>query len=298
MVKKEKLKKIILGTWPISGDFTKVKDKESLQMLKYANELGITEFDTAPNYGFGKSEYLIGKAFSKLKKKPKINTKIGNNHEKHKNFELKNLRKTFEKSLRLLKVNKINILYLHNPRNIENEKEIIDYLKFLKKKKKINNFGISISKDFKYNNKFINKFKIIQLDYNIIYLENAFNKQFKKKIIHARSPFATGTIFLKNSKKRFLKNDVRYQWATTKRKKVIISQLKLIKKTFKHNTYDITLNFLFNDNFVNKIIFGIKNKIQLLNLMESLKKINENLISIRDYKKFYLSNDIFKEKGF
>ena len=29
-------------------------------MLKYANELGITEFDT-PNYGFGKSEYLIGK---------------------------------------------------------------------------------------------------------------------------------------------------------------------------------------------------------------------------------------------
>ena len=86
-----------------------------------------------------------------------------------------------------MKVNKINILYLHNPRNIENEKEIIDYLKFLKKKKKINNFGISISKDFKYNNKFINKFKIIQLDYNIIYLENAFNKQFKKKIIHARS---------------------------------------------------------------------------------------------------------------
>jgi len=298
MVEKEKLKKIIIGTWPISGDFTKVKDKESIEMLKYANNIGIKEYDTAPNYGFGKSEYLIGKAFSELKKKPKINTKIGNNHEKYKNFELKNLKKTFEKSLKLLKVSKINILYLHNPREIKNQKEIIDYLKFLKKKKIIKYYGISISKDFKYNTKFISKFKIIQLDYNIIYLDNAANKQFKKKIIHARSPFATGTIFLKDVNKNFLKSDVRYQWATLKRKKVIISQLKLIKKTFKGNIYDLTLSFLFNDNFTKKIIFGIKNKKQLLNLIKSLKKINKNPISVKDYKKFYFSNQVFRDKGF
>ena len=129
-------------------------------------------------------------------------------------------------------------------------------------------------------------------------MDNAANKQFKKKIIHARSPFATGTIFLKDVNKNFLKSDVRYQWATLKRKKVIISQLKLIKKTFKRNIYDLTLSFLFNDNFTKKIIFGIKNKKQLLNLIKSLKKINKNPISVKDYKKFYFSNQVFRDKGF
>ncbi len=298
MVKREKLKKIILGTWPISGDFTKVKDYQSIKTLRCAYDLGITEFDTAPNYGFGKSEYLLGQAFHKSKCKPKINTKIGNNHKKNKNFKLNNLKKTFEKSLRLLKVNKINILYLHNPRNIKNQKEVIEYLKFLRKEKKINNYGISISKNFDYDDKFIKNFKIIQLDYNIIYLENAFNNQFKKKIIHARSPLAAGTIFLKNIKKKFLKSDARFQWATTQRKKVIVSQLKLIKRTFKKNTYDLTLNFLFNDNFVKKIIFGVKNKTQLNHLIKSLKNIDKRFININDYKKFYRSNNEFRKKGF
>ena len=63
MVKKKGLKKIILGTWPISGDYSMVNDEESIEMLKYAFRSGIQEFDTAPNYGFGRSEYLIGKSF-------------------------------------------------------------------------------------------------------------------------------------------------------------------------------------------------------------------------------------------
>ena len=120
----------------------------------------------------------------------------------------------------------------------------------------------------------------------------------KKKIIHARSPLAAGTIFLKNSKKKFLKSDARFQWATIQRKKVIVSQLELIKRTFKKNIYDLTLNFLFNDNFVKKIIFGIKNEIQLNHLIKSLKNINKRFVNINDYKKFYLSNNVFRKKGF
>ena len=96
----------------------------------------------------------MGEVISKLKKKPKINTKIGNNHDKEKNFNIYTLKETFYKSLKLLNVKKINILFLHNPQNIKNIEEIIFFLKKLKKQNFITNFGLSISKDFKYKKKF------------------------------------------------------------------------------------------------------------------------------------------------
>ncbi len=298
MVKKEKLKKIILGTWPISGDYSKANDEESIKMLKYAYRSGILEFDTAPNYGFGRSESLIGRSFKNFKNKPKINTKIGNNHNKKKSFNLSIIKKTFENSLKMLMISKVNILYLHNPRNLKNQTKILNYLKSLKNKKKINNYGLSISKDYKYDSKFIEKFKIIQLDYNILYLKNYFYKYFKNKVIHARSPFAAGTIFLLNNKKKFSKNDFRKKWVTIKRKRIIMNQLETIKKKYKKDIYNLSLNFLFNDSFANKIIFGVKNKSQLISLIKQTQKINRNYIDVKNYKKFYLSNNLFKEKGF
>ncbi len=298
MAQKAKLKKIILGTWPISGDYSNTDDTESINMLKYAYRSGIKEFDTAPNYGFGKSEHLIGETFKKFKIKPKINTKIGNDHKKYKSFNIFNLKKTFENSLKLLMVKKVNVLYLHNPQKIRNQKKIFEYLRLLKRKKKIKEFGLSISKDYKYDSKFLKKFKIIQLDYNILYLKNFFNKNFKNKIIHARSPFAAGTIFFLDHNKIFSKNDFRANWVSPRRKKIIISQLKMIKRNFNKNIYRLTLNFLFNDSFVQKIIFGVRNKKQLVSLIKNAQNIHNNYINIKNYKSFYLKNNEFREKGF
>ena len=298
MNKKKILKKVIFGTWPISGDYSKVNNNKSINLLRLAYKSGINEFDTAPNYGYGNSEFLIGKAFEQFKVKPKINTKIGNNHKKIKSFSLSFLKKSFQNSLKILKIKKINILYLHNPLNISNSKEIFKYLAILKKEKKIKDFGLSISKDFKYKEKFINKFKIIQLDHNILYLKNSCNKQFNKKIIHARSPFASGTIFLLNKKKFFSDSDFRLKWLSEERKKIIILQLKHIKKTFNKDVYDLSLNFLFNDKFVNKIIIGVKSIAQLNNFLKKTKVIQKNIINVSLYKKFFFSQNIFKDKGF
>jgi len=130
------IKKIVLGTWSISGDFKKPNKKNAKKLIKYCYQKGINEFDVAPNYGCGFSEKILGQVFSLYKKKPKFNTKIGNNHKKLKSFDINILKETFHKSLKNLKVKKINILFLHNPVNIRNYKEIIFFLKRLKKKKK------------------------------------------------------------------------------------------------------------------------------------------------------------------
>lgn len=298
MAQKKKLRKIIFGTWPISGDYSEVVNQKSIDLLRLAYKSGINEFDTAPNYGYGNSEFLLGKAFEKYKVKPKINTKIGNNHKKLKNFSLSFLKKSFQNSMNLLKIKKINILYIHNPMYLSNYKEIFEYLTLLKKENKIKDFGLSISKDFNYNDKFINKFKIIQLDHNILYLKNILNKQFKKKEIHARSPFASGTIFLLNKKKVFSKSDFRLKWLSSERKKTIIKQLKTIKKKFNEDIYDLSLNFLIYDSFINKIIIGIKDISQLNDFLKRIKIVKKNFINVKFYKKFYLSEKIFEKKGF
>ena len=131
-----------------------------------------------------------------------------------------------------------------------------------------------------------------------MYLKNSCNKQFNKKIIHARSPFASGTIFLLNKKKFFSDSDFRLKWLSEERKKIIILQLKHIKKTFNKDVYDLSLNFLFNDKFVNKIIIGVKSIAQLNNFLKKTKVIQKNIINVSLYKKFFFSQNIFKDKGF
>ena len=62
--------------------------------------------------------------------------------------------------------------------------------------------------------------------------------------------------------------------------------------------YDLSLNFLFNDKFVNKIIIGVKSIAQLNNFLKKTKVIQKNIINVSLYKKFFFSQNIFKDKGF
>ena len=79
---------------------------------------GYREFDVAPNYGFGKSEEILGEVF--YNKDVLINTKIGNNSKKKKAFSVRFLEKSFYQSLDRLKKRSVNILFVHNPRRIKN----------------------------------------------------------------------------------------------------------------------------------------------------------------------------------
>ena len=63
-----------------------------------------------------------------------MNTKFGNFPFEGKNFNLGSLKKSVDQSLKRLKVDSINILFLHNPRLKKNEyKQICDFMDNLKK---------------------------------------------------------------------------------------------------------------------------------------------------------------------
>lgn len=280
--------KIVLGTWPISGDYGKYNVKEAKKLIKYFLSKGYNEFDTAPNYGKGKSELILGKLLHN--KKVLINTKIGNNDKKQKSFNLNFIKKSFSDSLNRLKRKSINILFLHNPRNIKNSKKILEFLENLKIQKKINNYGISISKDYKYSKKFLNRFKIFQIDYNLIYQKLYFDKFYRSQSnIYIRSPLASG--LLGKKKKIFLKNDHRSQWLNTNRLSKIYNSIDEIKKNYNYNTTELSVLFLKKSEFSKKVIFGCRTVSQFKNIEKIIySKIKLSEKQFSNIKKIYLTN--------
>ena len=72
--------RIGLGTWAIGGWMWGGSDeKEAIATIRSAVERGITLIDTAPVYGFGSSEEIVGKALKEcgLRGKVQIATKVG-----------------------------------------------------------------------------------------------------------------------------------------------------------------------------------------------------------------------------
>src|ERR1700751_4648358 len=72
--------RIGLGTWAIGGWMWGGSDEaQSIATIRVAVERGITLIDTAPAYGFGRSEEIVGKALAEggLRAHVHIATKVG-----------------------------------------------------------------------------------------------------------------------------------------------------------------------------------------------------------------------------
>src|SRR5438105_13711323 len=72
--------RVALGTWAIGGWMWGGTDEvESIATIRAAVEHGINVIDTAPVYGFGRSEEIVGKAIAnaKLRSRVIIATKAG-----------------------------------------------------------------------------------------------------------------------------------------------------------------------------------------------------------------------------
>jgi aryl-alcohol dehydrogenase-like predicted oxidoreductase len=113
-----------LGTWAMGGGDWKwswgpQNDAESIAAVSRALELGINWIDTAPVYGLGHSEEVVGQALKKLAIRPIIATKCSLLWDKDKNVS-NNLKKAsvqaeVEASLKRLGVDVIDLYQIHWP---------------------------------------------------------------------------------------------------------------------------------------------------------------------------------------
>jgi aryl-alcohol dehydrogenase-like predicted oxidoreductase len=113
--------RIALGTWAIGGwMWGGSEEKESIDTLRAALEQGITVVDTAPAYGFGRSEEIVGKALAAngLRARAIIATKTGlewRDGKVFRNASRERIMREVEDSLRRLRTDYIDIYQVHWP---------------------------------------------------------------------------------------------------------------------------------------------------------------------------------------
>jgi len=75
---------VSLGTWVFGGDcWGEVDDQQSVRVVHEALDRGINMIDTAPIYGSGRSESVIGRAIKGKRSDVVIATKCGLKGEGH-----------------------------------------------------------------------------------------------------------------------------------------------------------------------------------------------------------------------
>ena len=213
-----KVSEISFGAWAIGGTWGKVKDKESLEALHKALDLGVNFFDTADVYGDGRSERLLAKLKKERGEKFYIATKAGRRLNPHiaTGYNKRNITRFVERSLKNLTTEAIDLLQLHcPPTEVYYMPEVFGILDDLVKVGKIRFYGVSVEKveealkAIEYPN-----VQSIQIIFNMFRQRPAelfFNQAKKRKVgIIARVPLSSGMLtgkFQKNSK--FEKDDHR-----------------------------------------------------------------------------------------
>jgi aryl-alcohol dehydrogenase-like predicted oxidoreductase len=147
------------GGWAIGGaseasgaplGWGKQSDEESLAAIRRARELGITFFDTADSYGFGRSESLLGIVLSRYRQDVVIATKVGvvrtGSGALKKDFSRQHIFHAVDGSLKRLRTDYIDLYQMHNP-TIEDlrHEEIQDAMERLQDAGKIRFWGVSVS---------------------------------------------------------------------------------------------------------------------------------------------------------
>ncbi len=142
--------RIGLGTWSIGGWMWGGSDeKESLDTIMKALDTGINLVDTAPVYGFGRSEEIVGKAIAQSGRRGDIvlSTKFGiewtDRGEVFRNAGKKRLLEEVEASLRRLGTDYIDIYFVHWPDPLVPFEETAEAMNALLEDGKIRAIGVS-----------------------------------------------------------------------------------------------------------------------------------------------------------
>jgi aryl-alcohol dehydrogenase-like predicted oxidoreductase len=140
--------RIGLGTWAMGGWMWGGTDEaRSIATIRSAIDRGVTLIDTAPVYGFGRSEEIVGKALEgSLRHKMAIATKVGlawKGDTVYRDSRAARLRKEVEDSLRRLRTDVIDLYQVHWPDLETPIAETARTMEDLRREGKIRAIGVS-----------------------------------------------------------------------------------------------------------------------------------------------------------
>lgn len=277
---KESVKKINLlgfGAWQLSNhhDFNGLDYISGVKLVQEAIKNGINFFDTAPNYGLGTSEKVIGDAVKGRRDEVFINTKFGHHTDDTVDFDVSKMIHSIEGSLNRLQTTYLDSVILHNPEMdiLKGNQGHYDELEKIKSEGKIRSYGVSIDtlEEFDIALK-IPKIDVIEIMFNLIHQDPKvlFKKAKEKNILLIiKIPFDSGWLTGKYHSDIVFK-DIRSRW--NKQDKIIRHNLveKFKKITSEKNMIKNALAFIKSFKEIDVIIPGIKNIDQLYSNLECI----------------------------
>ncbi|MGP0060001.1 MAG: aldo/keto reductase [Beijerinckiaceae bacterium] len=136
-----------IGTWAVGGWMWGGTDEtEAIAAIRAAFDHGINLIDTAPVYGFGRSEEIVGKALAGMRDRAVVATKVGlewRDGNVVRNASRARILQEIEDSLRRLRTDRIDIYQVHWPDPRVPVEETATTLRSLFEQGKIGAIGVS-----------------------------------------------------------------------------------------------------------------------------------------------------------
>ncbi len=139
--------RVALGTWAMGGWMWGGTDqRDAVATIRAALRQGINLFDTAPVYGFGISEEIVGAALAGMRKQAVITTKTGlewRDGKIYRNASRARILQEVDDSLRRLRTDYIDIYLVHWPDPLVPVEETAEAMRSLYEQGKIRAIGVS-----------------------------------------------------------------------------------------------------------------------------------------------------------
>ncbi|MGO9933111.1 MAG: aldo/keto reductase [Steroidobacteraceae bacterium] len=142
-----KVSRVALGTWAMGGWMWGGTDqRESVATIQAALQQGINLIDTAPAYGFGTAEEIVGTALQGMRSQAVIATKVGiewRDKKVYRNATRARVMQEIDDSLRRLRTDYIDIYQVHWPDPKVPVEETAEAMRSLYEQGKIRAIGVS-----------------------------------------------------------------------------------------------------------------------------------------------------------
>ena len=146
---KLRVSRVALGTWAMGGwMWGGTDERESIATIRAALDQGVNLIDTAPVYGFGVSEEIVGKALAsaELRSHAIISTKAGvewRSGTVYRNATRARIKQEVDDSLRRLRTDHIDIYHVHWPDPLVPIEETAEAMYAIYEQGKIGAIGVS-----------------------------------------------------------------------------------------------------------------------------------------------------------
>lgn len=267
---------ITVGTWAIGGaNYGAVNEKDSIDAIHTMFDQGVNMIDTAPAYGYGYGEEVVGRAIKGMRDKVIVATKGGLDWPEDKSEYIFNDSKEYiladcERSLKRLGTDYIDVYIVHWPDPKVSMEETMDAMNTLKKSGKIRHIGVSnfTKEQIEEASKFA-EIGVIQPPYSMVNTSAAGLMEWgKQQNLGTMTYGSLGAGILTGAIRempKFDKDDLRltfydyYQEPKFSRTMELLKVLDVYAQKYERPVAQVTINWSTQNPYVDTALMGVRN---------------------------------------